>query len=656
MNQTIRCCLLLAGFLAFTCPTRATSYLPTTTERYIQTSAAIFRGEVVGLEPFQSPADGHIYTRAVIRVDEVFKGTLPAQVQLVHRGGSVAHRGESDGSAPQLKLGDERLFLVARRADGSLYATLGDASALKVSAATSTVPSNSETGAGDTLLQTLRNLTAATGPLPGSNVTDQAASPAMLSFPTPQGIPTPNSFSAATNLLVGGDGIPARFILPDRGEPVPYLVDTDFLPAGINQSQALYAVRSALAAWTNVTSLRYVFAGIQSFGQASANIGNWDGYLRIQLHDHYHFITNSGSGGDVLGEGGHIWIIPAGPSTGWTSGGNVAGNDFHETVNGWVVLQHTNVSMQTLSTFTEVLTHEIGHTIGLAHSSQNPSEPNQTLKQAIMYFMVHADGRGAAVTNWDINVSSQVHPRTNTPPYCYNRFMDIVTSPSTLPNIPGINLVQLRGYDLQTTNLTLATTDATSGAGTFSISGNNVEFTPNAFYSDSPRADPASGSFYDMLYARYSDGVNASPFITVKTISINADSYSEGIPDSWRTAFFGSSDPAAGPNRHMTNDFDGDGYSNLVEWWLGSAPTNKSSNLKITFFNGTNVLWQAKGYEVYELYCSTNLKTWTRAINPIIPTNFVPGTNLYNITNAIGSATGFTNGGPLEFFRVVKVP
>ena len=91
-------------------------------------------------------------------------------------------------------------------------------------------------------------------------------------------------------------------------------------------------------------------------------------------------------------------------------------------------------------------------------------------------------------------------------------------------------------------------------------------------------------------------------------------------------------------------DFDRDGFSNVQEYLLGSDPTNSASNLRVTSFETTNIQWQTKGYEVYELYSSTNLADWTRAVNPIVP------------TNSVGTAASFTNGGPRQMFRVQKVP
>ncbi len=44
------------------------------------------------------------------------------------------------------------------------------------------------------------------------------------------------------------------------------------------------------------------------------------------------------------------------------------------------------------------------------------------------------------------------------------------------------------------------------------------------------------------------------------------------------------------------------------------------------------------------------------AANPIIPTNSLPGTNIFNLTNSIGVAGGLLQGGPGRFFRIEKLP
>ncbi|HWI56767.1 MAG TPA: hypothetical protein VNZ22_06050, partial [Bacillota bacterium] len=252
MNLILRASILCCCFSALVA--QASSFLPITSAQHIQRSAAVFRGAVLETRSFQDPTDGQLYTRTVVRVDEVFKGKLPARVQLVHRGGTLNGWGQTDGFAPQFQAGEQRLFLVSRRPSGTLYASRGQASALPLPAAptATTTALPSQFAPGQSLLQELRARTA-TGPLPGSDLTDQAASVQPLSAPgTPATTyhPLSSPASTATNLVTGSDGIPARFIAPDRAEPIPYWIDLDYLPAGITQSQAVYAVQTALAAWT----------------------------------------------------------------------------------------------------------------------------------------------------------------------------------------------------------------------------------------------------------------------------------------------------------------------------------------------------------------------------------------------------------------------
>jgi len=599
----------------------ASTQLPASGVDQVAASVAIFRGTVVGQECFRD-TDGLIYTRTSLRVLESIKGTLPPIVATVHRGGAVGEAREFFGCAPIFAPDSEQLLLVSRLPDGRLTCTYGDASAMKLTRVNGQLDARSTT-----LLATIR--TAAVGQT-GENVTDQP------------GAITPNLVSG---LFVDGAGISSRFLAPDRGEPIGVLIDADNLPTGITLAQATNAVNQALNAWAAVTKLKFKIEGVQSFGAGADTISANDEKLRLQLHDNYNRINTP----NVLGIGGRA--ASSSPVGTWDLGGAVGTNEFYKTAYGYVVLERTNTVMQTLSTFTEVLCHEIGHALSMAHSSTATPEPNALLAQSIMYFQAHADGRGATLGAYDPPIIQQAYPSNNTPPWSYSRVMDVTTS-SPQPNVPGINSVELRGYDLQGGTLTMLTNGATVNNGAFSQIGSTIKYSASAAFGDSSRIDPTTTSFYDRIVARFSDGTNASPYVTVRVLSYNFDSQpagaSDGIPNTWMTTYFGNANPAVGANHGATQDADGDKVSNLNEYIAGMNPTNAASVQQITQLTKTNLQFQAKAYELYELWTTTNLaipfSNWTRAVNPILP------------TNSTGNFTGFTNNPTLQFFRVEKVP
>ncbi len=49
-----------------------------------------------------------------------------------------------------------------------------------------------------------------------------------------------------------------------------------------------------------------------------------------------------------------------------------------------------------------------------------------------------------------------------------------------------------------------------------------------------------------------------------------------------------NAEAAVGPDRHANDDFDSDGVSNLQKLLLGSNPTGRASNPRITAFNAPN--------------------------------------------------------------------
>jgi hypothetical protein len=602
---------------------------------HVAAADAVCRGTVLRTECFRR--EGQIYTRAHVRVDETFKGIFPPVVQLTHRGGRVGDEGDWNGSSPELKAPEERLFLLARRADGTLRAAHGAASALLLADGAAPAARRQRDRA---LLDQIRQLTRGAA---GADVRDQAGDAAPAAAPAaPAGALPP-----LTGLFFDGiDGLSSRFVQPDRGEPIPVLIDADFLPAGISVTQAVQAVMNAAAAWEAVSTVRFRFEGLQSFGQAAPDVAVSDGRLRVQMHDAYNFIAPS----STLAIGGRSYSINVISPPGWADGGNVAGYEFHRTLRGYIVVEHTKTLLQNLVTLTEVLCHEVGHTLSLAHSSEDPGEPNPTLTDAIMYYTVHADGRGARLGAYDPPIVRQAHPLGNTPPYVYPRVMDITTDSPSQPNIAGVNEIELRGYDLQTTNLTLLTTNHSMNNGSFSRAGNTLRFTAAGFISTPMRLDPAGNSFYDRLHMRCSDGVHASPHATVRVLSFSADRFpspaGDGIPDAWMITHWGSANPADGPNRGAGADFDSDGLSNLREYLLGTSPTDFNSKLQITAFDGNTLQWEARPYDLYEIHSTTNLPAgWRRTGNPVLP------------TASPGVASGLRRPGARhEFFRVEKVP
>lgn len=613
---------VLAGVLSVSLPAPALTVAPATPDERVQNAAAICHATVLGAESFRG-ADGGIYTRTWLRVNEAFKGKFPATITVVHRGGKVGGEGEVSSDAPKLNAGDERLFLLGQRADGTLFVDNGSsgapplarAGAMKTASVNVTDP------------HALALLSAARARYPSTTGPDLSAQAASRLVPL-----------AVPGLATDGTGNSRRFTAGDRGEPIEYLVDADALPAGLTQAQALNAVSNAFRAWENVTSLRFTFAGVTSFGVAAPNVSATDGRIRLQLHDNYNHI----SGSTTLGIGGNSYSI-SGTFPNGGMGGNVNGNEFFPVTRGYLVMKHTKTTLQTLSSFEEVLCHEIGHVLSMAHSSENSSEANATLRQAIMFFQAHADGRGAALGSYDPPVVQQAYPTNNTPPYGYNRMLHVVTA-SSAPNIPGINEVEIRGYDQQANSLTLSVASATSANGTFSLNGSTLRYTPSAFFSDSTRLDPATTSAYDRAFIRLSDGTNGSPYLDVRVLSFNADSFSDGMPNNWMTQFFGNSNPGAGALRGPNDDNDGDGVSNRNEFRLGTSPVDAGSVLRFSSSSATGLNWLATAYEVYEVEATTDFTNWFRAGNPVVPTT----------TN--GSFTNFPASTNRLFFRVLRVP
>jgi hypothetical protein len=169
-----------------------------------------------------------------------------------------------------------------------------------------------------------------------------------------------------------------------------------------------------LALWTNesTTPVRLVYGGTTT---ATAGFSEFDGQNVILFDDFNQDIEGTFD----CSEGGTLAI--GGP---WSS------SDNQGTFNGrrYVRIQSADIVMNDgiacsiqsspngSEFMEEVYAHELGHTLGLGHSSENENETNSRLREALMFFQAHDDGRGARLNPDDVAGLQALYKKGTTPP------------------------------------------------------------------------------------------------------------------------------------------------------------------------------------------------------------------------------------------------
>ena len=245
-------------------------------------AAAICRATATYNRVFAKAPHNRLFTATGFTVSESFTGTFGTTVEVRHRGGELNGQGEIYCNMPVFNPGTPYLLFIGRRSDGSLFCL--------------DYLNETESAYGEMLSHLRREAAAMDGT--GLDVSDQTA---------------PNVL-AASNFLPSSTGLSSRFLHGDRGEPIEYVVDMDDWPAGISSNQALAAVSNAFEAWSAVTTLTFMFGGVESFGMAAPDVSANDERIYIQLHDNYNYIPPS----STLARGGRSYTFD---TLNWPDGG-----------------------------------------------------------------------------------------------------------------------------------------------------------------------------------------------------------------------------------------------------------------------------------------------------------------------------------------------
>jgi hypothetical protein len=405
--------VLLSCLLGCTQSVLATTATIPSDDDMVIGARAIVRGKVLSIGSGFDEQQNRIFTYITLRVQEVIKGQISEhKIVIKEEGGQVGMRGSRIFGTPEFTLGEQVLLYLDTWADGSLrvhqlflgkFSIVEDPNTGKLIVVRSTADadvvmvnslprSNQAKGAATEKMELAAYTEMVRGKLAANLQRSQEFEERyyhganVLARP-PEFTSKSKAGQIEPQYVFLSPSSPPRWFEIDSGQAVTFSVNTD----KAFDSQPVADVQAAMNAWSTIpgSALRVAYGGTTSdCGPGGVNTiifngcdGRWAPGSSCQ---------------GILALGGCGWY-------GTTK--VVNGTTFYQATNGFVSMnpyascyfanQSCNVS--------EVLTHELGHALGLGHTSDST---------ATMYFQAHFDGRCAATKADDNAAMVFIYPGT----------------------------------------------------------------------------------------------------------------------------------------------------------------------------------------------------------------------------------------------------